>query len=133
MIRAQRARLLAGTPAESHTRLLVLGRGDTSIGSEPNAALRMLHELIAPHHALIRYRRGNYFLKALGSDGGTFVNGIKLKRSRRLEHGDSIRFGPFSYRFVDPDGAKRMRNRLIMRVSVVAVLVIAVAAVHLQG
>src|SRR5215469_4174257 len=133
MIRAQRARLLAGTPAESHTRLLVLGRGDTSIGSEPNAPLRMLHELIAPHHAQIRYRRGNYFLRALGSEGGTFLNGIKLKRARRLEHGDAIRFGPFSYRFIDPDAAKRIRNRRLVRVSAVAVLAMAVSVAHLQG
>src|SRR5579863_6276572 len=100
--RAQAPRLLAADKSIDGTRLLMLGRGDLTVGGAAGSELTIAHHEVAERHALLTYARGRYFLADLGSQGGTYVNGARLRRARRLRHGDQIRFGPVSYKFIDP-------------------------------
>jgi uncharacterized protein YkwD len=127
--RPQAARLLAVSRDESNTRLRLLGSSETSIGSDSGAGLKVAGPGVSTRHATIRYRRGNYYLTSFKSPGGTFINDMKVVRARRLQHGDTVRFGEVAYRFIDPDAASRQRGRRIFRVAtVVGVIALAVIA-----
>ena len=109
----------------SGPRLVILGRGDTTVGCGAGNTLAISDSNLAERHALIVYARGRYHLADLGSQGGTFVNGSRLRHSRALKQGDQIRFGPaIAYRFIDPDGSRRRANRIRFNTAAGVVLVL---------
>ena len=74
---------------------LTLGRGaqnDLALDSDDFASAR---------HARIEPRRDGVWVEDIGSTNGTFVNGIRLTRERRLAPGDILRVGETDLRF-DP-------------------------------
>ena len=131
----QAARLLSAGKSGAGQRLLILGRGDTTVGSSSASTLAISDPNIAERHALIVYARGRYHLADLGSESGTFVNGSRLRGTRALKQGDQIRFGPgISYRFIDPDGSRRRANRIRFNLAAGAVIVLLAALfVHYKG
>ena len=56
-------------------------------------------EFASAHHARVEPRRDGVWVEDVGSTNGTFVNGIKLERPRKLTSGDVIRVGETDLRF----------------------------------
>ena len=72
---------------------LSVGRGannDVSISGDEYASAR---------HARFEPRRDGVWIEDVGSTNGTFVNGIRLTRERRLTPGDVVRIGETDLRF----------------------------------
>jgi pSer/pThr/pTyr-binding forkhead associated (FHA) protein len=72
---------------------LTIGRGrgnDVSIDGDEFASAR---------HARFEPRRDGVYVEDAGSTNGTFVNGIRLARERRLSPGDVVRVGETDLRF----------------------------------
>jgi pSer/pThr/pTyr-binding forkhead associated (FHA) protein len=56
-------------------------------------------EYASSHHARFEPRRDGVYVEDVGSTNGTFVNGIRLTRERRLAPGDVVRIGETELRF----------------------------------
>ena len=56
-------------------------------------------EFASSHHARFEPRRDGVYVEDAGSTNGTFVNGIRLTRERRLAPGDVVRIGETDLRF----------------------------------
>ena len=56
-------------------------------------------EYASSHHARFEPRRDGVYIEDIGSTNGTFVNGIRLTRERRLAPGDVVRIGETDLRF----------------------------------
>ena len=72
---------------------LTIGRGrgnDVSIDGDAYASSR---------HARFEPRRDGVYVEDAGSTNGTFVNGIRVLRERRLASGDVVRIGETDLRF----------------------------------
>ena len=72
---------------------LTVGRGannDVSIDGDEYASAR---------HARFEPRPDGVYVEDVGSTNGTFVNGIRLTRERRLTRGDVVRVGETDLRF----------------------------------
>src|SRR5258707_7721586 len=125
--RAQAARLLAVDRDAAGTRLLLLGRDEKVVGSAQGLGLQVADASVADRHAIIRYKRGRYYVSDLKSAGGTFLNGRRIRRTQPLKHGDNLRFGAgIPYRFIDPDALRRRRERRILRAAPVIATLFAV-------
>jgi hypothetical protein len=78
-------------PLDPHP--LTIGRAsnnDVALGADEYASSR---------HARIEPRRDGVWISDVGSTNGTFVNGIRLTRERRLAPGDVVRIGETDLRF----------------------------------
>jgi len=76
---------------------LFLGRGANNDIPLPE------DEFASARHARIEARRDGVFVEDMGSTNGTFVNGIRLARERRLQQGDVVRVGETDLRY-EEDG-----------------------------
>jgi pSer/pThr/pTyr-binding forkhead associated (FHA) protein len=56
-------------------------------------------EFASARHARLTPQRDGVWLEDTGSTNGTFVNGVRLTRARRLEPGDVIRIGESDFRY----------------------------------
>jgi hypothetical protein len=56
-------------------------------------------EFASSHHARFEPRRDGIYVEDIGSTNGTFVNGIRVMRERRLASGDVVRIGETDLRF----------------------------------
>jgi FHA domain len=66
----------------------------TVVGRDAGAGIRLDgDEFASAQHARIELRNGGVWVEDLGSTNGTFVNGDKVKRKRRLRAGDAVRIG----------------------------------------
>jgi hypothetical protein len=72
---------------------ITLGRGVT------NDVPLQGDEYASTRHARIEPRRDGIWVEDIGSTNGTFVNGIRLTRERRLVPGDVLRVGETDLRF----------------------------------
>ena len=72
---------------------LTVGRGDQN-----DVELRG-DDFASAEHARFEPRRDGVWLTDVGSTNGTFVNGTRLERPRRLTPGDVIRIGATDLRF----------------------------------
>ena len=72
---------------------ITLGRGLT------NDVPLQGDEYASTRHARIEPRRDGIWVEDIGSTNGTFVNGIRLTRERRLAPGDVLRVGETDLRF----------------------------------
>jgi FHA domain len=75
------------------TQAITFGRGRT------NDIPLLDDEYASTRHARIEPRRDGIWLEDIGSTNGTFVNGIRLTRERRLAPGDVVRIGETDLRF----------------------------------
>ena len=76
---------------DSHA--LTMGRGVTNDVSLPD------DEYASTRHARFEPRRDGVWIEDIGSTNGTFVNGIRLTRERKLVPGDVVRIGETDLRF----------------------------------
>src|SRR5262245_26801827 len=72
---------------------LTIGRGGDN--DLPVAA----DEFASAHHARFEPRRDGVYVADVGSTNGTFVNGIRLTKDRKLIPGDVVRIGETDLRF----------------------------------
>ncbi len=71
----------------------VMYRQSTVIGSSPKADIYLFKDdAIEPRHALIHNRGGRYEIEDCGSEDGTYINGIPVKK-QMLKAGDQIVMG----------------------------------------
>jgi pSer/pThr/pTyr-binding forkhead associated (FHA) protein len=76
---------------DSHA--ITLGRGPTNDVPLPD------DEYASTRHARVEPRRDGVWVEDIGSTNGTFVNGIRLTRERKLAPGDVVRVGETDLRF----------------------------------
>ena len=68
------------------------GQNDVSIDADEFASAR---------HVRIEPRRDGVWVHDLGSTNGTYVNGVRIDRPRKLVNGDLVRVGETELRFED--------------------------------
>lgn len=73
-------------------------RTTTLIGSHESCNLQLLSSQVEPSHCVITLDGRGFRLWDFRSRTGTYVNGSKV-RSVRLQHGDKIKIGSFTFRF----------------------------------
>ena len=82
-----------GTDFELNSSQVTIGRGgqnDIAIPSDEYASAR---------HARLEPRQDGVWVQDLGSTNGTYLNGARLERPRRLTNGDVVRVGDTDLRF----------------------------------
>jgi FHA domain-containing protein len=82
-----------GDQIDLDSQAITLGRGvtnDVPLSGDEYASTR---------HARIEPRRDGIWIEDIGSTNGTFVNGIRLTRERRLAPGDVLRIGETDLRY----------------------------------
>ena len=82
-----------GDVYELDSRPLTVGRGTNN--DLPLAG----DEYASGRHARFESRRDGVWIEDIGSTNGTFVNGIRVTRERRLAPGDVVRIGETDLRF----------------------------------
>jgi FHA domain-containing protein len=83
----------AGDEIPLDSSAITLGRGVTNDVPLPG------DEYASTRHVRIEPRRDGIWVEDIGSTNGTFVNGIRLTRERRLAPGDVLRVGSTDLRF----------------------------------
>ena len=68
-------------------------QGVTLIGRASTAGLRLQHPSISRKHAEVSRRLERFFIKDLGSQNGTYVNGVRIEKETELFAGDEIVVG----------------------------------------
>jgi FHA domain len=88
------------SPALEHGDDLVLDSAPLTVGrGEQNDVELRGDDFASAEHARFEPRRDGVWLTDVGSTNGTFVNGTRLERPRRLTPGDVIRIGNTDLRF----------------------------------
>lgn len=85
--------LPSGETCAIDSRPLTIGRGaqnDIALGGDTFASA---------HHARVEPRRDGVWVEDVGSTNGTYVNGARLSKPRRLVPGDVIRVGSTDLRY----------------------------------
>ena len=82
-----------GERFELDTAPLTVGRGS------PNDVKLDADEFASSKHARIEPRRDGVWVEDIGSTNGTYVNGVRIDRPRRLAPGDIVRVGETDLRF----------------------------------
>lgn len=75
-----------------------VGRGSVSGVSLPDAD-------VSRRHAALFLRGGDWFVKDLGSQNGTALNGLRLEREAQLKDGDTLSFGGVLCSFADEEAS----------------------------
>ena len=70
-----------------------IGRGG------PNDVRLDADDYASANHARVEPRRDGVWIEDVGSTNGTFVNGVRLSRARKLAPGDLVRVGDTDLRF----------------------------------
>ena len=74
--------------------------GSATIGRSPDATVMVDDPGVSRLHARIRRNDAGCFeVEDLGSKNGTFVNGARVDRPRKLARGDVVRVGETELRF----------------------------------
>lgn len=81
------------------SREFCLSEGETLIGRDPVAGVRLESPRVSRHHARIVVSGTSAAIQDLRSRNGTFVRGERLTVVARLEHGDEIGVGPYRLTF----------------------------------
>jgi hypothetical protein len=78
----------------------VLDSSGISIGrGGPNEVRLDGDDFASAEHARVEPRRDGVWIEDVGSTNGTFVNGVRLSRARKLVAGDLVRVGETDLRF----------------------------------
>jgi hypothetical protein len=88
------------SPALEENTEFVLDSKGISLGRAGENDVRLdADEFASAQHARVEPRRDGVWIEDVGSTNGTFVNGKKLSRPRRLSQGDLVRVGETDLRF----------------------------------
>jgi pSer/pThr/pTyr-binding forkhead associated (FHA) protein len=97
----ERGRLVVlHSPALSQGDVVQLNAHPLTVGRAANNDLPLSgDEYASGRHARFEPRRDGVWLEDVGSTNGTFVNGIRVTRERKLTPGDVVRIGETDLRF----------------------------------
>jgi hypothetical protein len=97
----ERGRLVVvKSPALDSGEAILLDSAPVSVGRAANNDLAIDgDEYASARHARFEPRRDGVWVEDIGSTNGTYVNGIRLTRERRLARGDVVRVGETDLRF----------------------------------
>jgi pSer/pThr/pTyr-binding forkhead associated (FHA) protein len=70
-----------------------------TIGREPDNTIAIDDGLVSRHHAVLEWDGKAFAIQDAGSSNGTFVNGRRVRRKRRLGDGDAIELYKFPLAF----------------------------------
>jgi len=88
------------SPALSEGDVLAIDTHPLTLGRAANNDVPLpSDEYASAKHARIEPRRDGVWIEDVGSTNGTFVNGIRVTRERRLAPGDMVRIGETDLRF----------------------------------
>ncbi len=91
--------VIKSTAIEENTEY-VLDSAGISIGrGGPNEVRLDGDDFASAKHARVEPRRDGVWIEDIGSTNGTFVNGVRLSRPRKLAAGDLVRVGETDLRF----------------------------------
>jgi len=92
--------VVLGSPALEEGDVLTLDTHPLTIGRGTNNDVPLASdEYASSRHARIEPRHDGVWIDDIGSTNGTFVNGIRVTRERRLAPGDIVRIGGTDLRF----------------------------------
>jgi len=69
------------------------------IGRSSDLDMVLVEDMVSRRHAKISSSDADVYIQDMGSTNGTFVNGIRLTRDRKLTPGDVVRIGETDLRF----------------------------------
>jgi hypothetical protein len=88
------------SPALTDGEVYALDSRQLTVGRGTNNDLPLAgDEFASGRHARFESRRDGIWLEDIGSTNGTFVNGIRVTRERRLAPGDVVRIGETDLRY----------------------------------
>ncbi len=88
------------SPALDSGEAIVLDAAPISVGRAANNDVAIDgDEYASARHARFEPRRDGVWVEDIGSTNGTYVNGIRVTRGRRLTRGDVVRVGETDLRF----------------------------------
>ena len=70
-----------------------------TMGRGPGNDIALDDDFASSFHARVESRRDGVWIEDVGSTNGTFVNGVRLSRPRKLALGDLVRVGETDLRF----------------------------------
>jgi pSer/pThr/pTyr-binding forkhead associated (FHA) protein len=92
--------IVVSSPTFGDGEVFVLDSHPLTIGRAVNNDVSMPDdEYASGRHARFEPRRDGIWVEDIGSTNGTFVNGIRLTRERKLTPGDIVRVGETDLRF----------------------------------
>ena len=92
--------VVIASPALEEGDVVALDSRPLTVGRGGNNDVPLAHdEYASSRHARFEARRDGVYVEDIGSTNGTFVNGIRLTRDRRLAPGDVVRVGETDLRF----------------------------------
>jgi hypothetical protein len=92
--------VVAASPALDEGDVFTLDAAPLSVGrGAANDIAISTDEYASSRHARFEPRRDGVYVEDIGSTNGTYVNGVRLTRERRLAPGDLIRIGETDLRF----------------------------------
>lgn len=74
-------------------RVIALPEGETILGRDPLAGIRIPSESVSRRHARVVISGGTATMEDLGSKNGTYLGEERIGGPKALAHGDSIRLG----------------------------------------
>jgi FHA domain-containing protein len=92
--------VVLSSPALQEGAVVSLNTHPLTVGRSSNNDVPLPEdEFASGRHARFEPRRDGVYVEDVGSTNGTFVNGIRLTRDRRLTPGDVVRVGETDLRF----------------------------------
>jgi hypothetical protein len=91
--------VIRSTAIEENTEYELDSAGISIGRGRPNDVQLNGDEFASAKHARVEPRRDGVWIEDVGSTNGTFVNGIRLTRARKLAAGDLVRVGETDLRF----------------------------------
>jgi len=83
---------------------------DTSMGRGDDVDVRLHDRSVSRRHARLIHRGLNYFVEDLATTNGIYVNGQRVKDTRRLDTGDILELGHTVLRFDEGERAPEERT-----------------------
>jgi FHA domain len=91
--------VVLASPALEEGEAFAIDSSSLSIGRDDANDLPIHDTYASALHARFEPRRDGVYVQDVGSTNGTYVNGIRLTRDRRLVSGDVVRIGETNLRF----------------------------------
>jgi len=80
-----------------------LARDEYAIGRADGNAIRLTERNVSRLHAVIRRAKEGFVLEDLGSENGTFANGVRITKLQELAHGDLLQIGDYRLEIIDEE------------------------------
>lgn len=101
-------------PASPLDRPIQLESATITVGRDESCEICLNEDSISRRHASIESRRGQFFLKDLGSTNGTFQNEQRIEEVA-LQPGDRIRFGNQIFKYLADDDIESQYHEVIFK------------------